>query len=74
MPKMSSSEREEFLAVTGIIMNIATVDSDGAPLVTPIWFIYEEGRIWFTLITDTINDERINQKNKWFLLSAVWRL
>ena len=48
MPKMSSSEREEFLAVPGIIMNIATVDSDGAPLVTPIWFIYEEGRIWFT--------------------------
>jgi nitroimidazol reductase NimA-like FMN-containing flavoprotein (pyridoxamine 5'-phosphate oxidase superfamily) len=29
-------------------MHIATVDAGGAPLVTPIWFIFEEGRIWFT--------------------------
>ena len=48
MPKLSDAERDEFLAVPGTIMNIATVGSDGAPLVTPIWFVYEEGRIWFT--------------------------
>ncbi len=48
MPKLTDAERDEFLAVPGTIMNIATVGSDGAPLVTPIWFIYEEGRIWFT--------------------------
>lgn len=48
MPKLTDVERDAFLAEPGIIMNIATVDADGAPLVTPIWFIYEEGRIWFT--------------------------
>lgn len=48
MPKLDDAERDEFLAVPGTIMNIATVGSDGAPLVTPIWFVYEEGRIWFT--------------------------
>lgn len=48
MPRLSASERERFLAEPGLIMNIATVDSSGAPLVTPIWFIHEAGRIWFT--------------------------
>jgi opacity protein-like surface antigen len=33
-----------------------------------------EGRMWFTLITEVIENELINQKNKWFLVSAVWRL
>ena len=48
MPKMTVAERDKFLAAPGLIMNIATVGHDGAPLVTPIWFIHEEGRIWFT--------------------------
>jgi hypothetical protein len=48
MPKMNDAERDQFLAEPGTIMNIATVDADGAPLVTPIWFIHEQGRIWFT--------------------------
>ena len=48
MPKLTGAERDEFLAEPGLIMNIATVGSDGAPLVTPIWFIHEDERIWFT--------------------------
>jgi PPOX class probable F420-dependent enzyme len=49
MPKLRDAERDEFLRSTpGMIMNIATVDASGAPLVTPIWFVFEEGRIWFT--------------------------
>ena len=48
MPKLNAAERDAFLAEPAMIMNIATVDASGAPLVTPIWFIYEEGRIWFT--------------------------
>ncbi len=48
MPKLKPSERDQFLAEPGMMMTIATVDADGAPLVTPIWFVHEEGRIWFT--------------------------
>jgi hypothetical protein len=48
MPKLSETERAAFLAEPGTIMNIATIDHSGAPLVTPIWFVHEEGRIWFT--------------------------
>ena len=48
MPRLEDTERDAFLAEPGVIMHIATVASDGAPLVTPIWFIFEEARIWFT--------------------------
>jgi hypothetical protein len=48
MPKLTDAERDKFLAEPAMIMNIATIDVDGAPLVTPIWFIHEAGRIWFT--------------------------
>jgi len=48
MPVLSDIERETFLAEPGVLMRIATVSADGAPHVTAIWFLYEEGRIWFT--------------------------
>ena len=48
MPRMTSSERDTFLTERGILMRVATVDAEGAPYVTPIWFAYEEGRVWFT--------------------------
>ena len=48
MPKLTDIERDTFLAEPGMIMNIATVDNGGAPLVTPIWFVHENGRFWFT--------------------------
>ena len=33
MQKLSDAERDAFLAEPGLIMNIATVDASGAPLV-----------------------------------------
>jgi PPOX class probable F420-dependent enzyme len=48
MPKLSDSERDAFLREPGVLMRLATIRADGAPAVTPIWFIYEEGAIWFT--------------------------
>lgn len=48
MPPLTADEREAFLAEPGVLMRIATVDPQGDPHVTPIWFIHEEGRIWFT--------------------------
>lgn len=48
MPRMSPSERDAFLAEPGVLMRIATVTPEGRPSVTPAWFLYEEGRIYFT--------------------------
>lgn len=48
MPKLSEPERAAFLTEPHILMRIAVVRSDGSPLVTPIWFIYEDDAIYFT--------------------------
>jgi len=48
MPKLTSTERDEFLDTRGILMRIACVRPDGSPLVTPIWFIHHEASIFFT--------------------------
>ena len=48
MPPLSATERDAFLTERGILMRIATVHPDGSPLVTPIWFVFEDGSIFFT--------------------------
>lgn len=48
MPPLSSSEREDFLQQPGILCRIATIQPGGAPHVTPIWFICEDGAIYLT--------------------------
>lgn len=48
MPKMSVAEREELLTQPGQLCRFATVTPEGAPHVTPIWFIYEDGTVFVT--------------------------
>ena len=48
MPKLNDTERKEILTKDGVLMHVATVDQGGAPLVTTIWFIYEDEKIYFT--------------------------
>ena len=48
MPKLTNAERDEFLNAPGVLMRISVVRSDGSPLVTPIWFLYEDDAIYFT--------------------------
>ena len=48
MPRLTPDERNTFLTEPGHLMRIATTDHTGMPLVVPIWFVAEEGRLWFT--------------------------
>jgi len=48
MPVLSRAEREAFLDEPGVMMRIAVVRADGSPLVTPLWYLHEDGRIYFT--------------------------
>ena len=48
MPRRTDAEVDAVLAEPGILMRIGTVRRDGSPLVTPIWFLHEDGAIWFT--------------------------
>ena len=48
MPALSDAERDAFLNERGVLMRVATVRPDGSPLVTPIWFLFEQDAIHFT--------------------------
>ncbi|MCR9277764.1 MAG: pyridoxamine 5'-phosphate oxidase family protein [Pseudomonadaceae bacterium] len=56
MPTLSSSERDAFLTEPGVLMRVSVVREDGSPLVTPIWFAFEDGAIYFTP----------REKSEWF--------
>jgi PPOX class probable F420-dependent enzyme len=43
-----------FLDEPGLLMRLGTVGSDGYPQVTPIWYLYEEGRFWITTASDRV--------------------
>ncbi|WP_448638504.1 pyridoxamine 5'-phosphate oxidase family protein [Geodermatophilus sp. URMC 63] len=49
MPKLTQQEFEEFMTAPGFYARIATVDEDGYPRVIPIIFLFDEGKIGFTL-------------------------
>jgi len=48
MPALTRSERDAFLQERGILCRIATLRPDGAPTVTPAWFIFENGQVLIT--------------------------
>jgi nitroimidazol reductase NimA-like FMN-containing flavoprotein (pyridoxamine 5'-phosphate oxidase superfamily) len=48
MPRLSQTERTAFLNEKRIVMRIALTRPDGAPFATPIWFLHEDGSIYFT--------------------------
>ncbi len=43
-----------FLHEPGLLMRLGTVGSDGYPQVTPIWYLYDEGRFWITTASDRV--------------------
>ncbi len=56
MPVMSIEERNAFLEAPGVLMRLAVTRADGSPLVTPIWFLFEDNAIFFTP----------REKSEWF--------
>jgi len=48
MPALSGAERDAFLREPGLLMRFSTIKPDGAPYATAIWYVYEDGAIWFT--------------------------
>ena len=48
MKKLTKKEQVDFLANPGILLRIACVRADGSPLITPIWFIFDNNAVYFT--------------------------
>jgi hypothetical protein len=62
---MGAEERDAFLS-SERTCRVATVGSDGAPHVTPLWFVWDGSALWLTSIvrsqrwTDVERDQRIS--------------
>jgi hypothetical protein len=48
MPGLTAEEQREFLDEDGHLMRLGTVDRGGRPRVVPIWFMHDDGKLWFT--------------------------
>ena len=43
---MTKPEIDSFLGTGKMIMRLATVDSEGDPIIHPVWYLYEKDRIY----------------------------
>lgn len=48
VPGLTDDELERFLDEPAHLLRLGTTGTDGLPRVVPIWFIFEDGAIWFT--------------------------
>ena len=48
MPGLSIRELHDFLDEPGHLLRLGTVDPGGLPRVVPIWFLFDDGKLWFT--------------------------
>jgi general stress protein 26 len=46
---MTERELLGFLGKERETMRLAMLDTDGYPLVHPVWFVYDDGRLWITV-------------------------
>jgi hypothetical protein len=51
-----------------LLSKIATVGRDGSPHVTPVWFMYENGRFIITTAEKTVKVQNIRRDNRVSLL------
>lgn len=49
---MTEAERNEFLA-TARTCRVATLNGDGSPHLTPLWFVWDGASLWLTSITQS---------------------
>jgi PPOX class probable F420-dependent enzyme len=49
---MTEEERNQFLA-TARTCRVATVNGDGSPHLTPLWFVWDGASLWLTSITQS---------------------
>jgi PPOX class probable F420-dependent enzyme len=48
MPKLSQQELTDFLDEPGHLLRLATIDDNGMPRISPVWFLFVDGEVLFT--------------------------
>jgi PPOX class probable F420-dependent enzyme len=49
--RLTDSEHAELLAAI-VPCHLATIDRDGFPRITPLWFVWDDGAFWMTSLED----------------------
>lgn len=69
---MTGKETNEFLQGEPFLMRIGIIDSDGYPLVHPVWFVYENEKFLLTSDRNTTKVKTLKKKNKvYFVIDTV---
>ena len=64
MPKLRDDEIAEFLDERLHILRLATVDADGMPRLTPVWFTHRDGSILFTPRQNSVFLENVRRDGR----------
>jgi len=56
--RLSRQQRERFLRGRHVAV-LTTIGADGAPVPTPIWYLYRDGCFYFRTATDAIKTENV---------------
>jgi len=59
---MSKKAEEDFL-FAGRILRLATISKDGSPHVVPIWYLYENGKIYIHTEANSVKARNIQRNN-----------
>jgi hypothetical protein len=60
-PRRLSQEEIEALLARDLVASLASIDEDGFPHVTPIWFLWAEGAFWMTSFADRPHLRRLTR-------------
>ncbi|MFH1327334.1 MAG: pyridoxamine 5'-phosphate oxidase family protein [Candidatus Bathyarchaeota archaeon] len=61
--KMDEKTVEDFL-LNGRILRMASVNKDGSPHIVPVWYLYENGKFYFTTNVNHVKVKNIKNMNK----------
>lgn len=61
VPGLSESEVQEFLSSSKFPLHLATTKENGDPVIHPIWYLFENGRLYLYTDTDTLKARNIKR-------------
>lgn len=70
-PRRLSADEVEALLALDVPAHLATLDTDGFPHVTPLWFLWDDGAFYMTSIADRPHLKRLQANPRAGLVVAV---
>ncbi len=71
VPGMDESECQKFLATSNLPLRLATIDARGDPVIHPVWYLYENGRIYIFTEKDSRKSTNLSRtRNAYFCIDT----